>query len=52
MEEMTYTSIFMTEDQEVTFSELSEEDKAGAANQTARLPLEELGNVHIVKKCK
>lgn len=49
MEEMTYTSILLTEDLQIRFSELGEEEKERAANQMVRRPLEEFGKVHIVK---
>lgn len=49
VEEMTYTSILLTEDLQIRFSELGEEEKERAANQMVRRPLEEFGKVHIVK---
>lgn len=50
MGEMTYSSIFVINGREVSFLELAEKDKGKAANQTARLSLEGLGNAHIVKQ--
>lgn len=49
VEEMTYTSILLTEDLQIRFSELGEEEKERVANQMVRRPLEEFGKVHIVK---
>ncbi|MBT9774901.1 hypothetical protein GPL15_00015 [Clostridium sp. MCC353] len=49
VEEMTYTSIVLMKDHPIRFSDLEEDEKERAANQLARRPLEELGEVHIVK---
>lgn len=49
MEEMTYTSILMINDQKICFGDLTDEKKAEAAGRIAKVPLEELGSVQAVK---